>query len=102
MASNYSRGRAFEYRVRDRLYADGAVYVMRAAQSRGSADLVALFPKDHFDNLPVVWLVQCKRGTARMNPDERQRLIRIGVDTGASTYLAEPGENGRGVKFTHI
>lgn len=46
MATNYQRGRAFEYRTRDRLYKDGAVYVMRAAQSKGLADLLALFPQE--------------------------------------------------------
>ena len=38
---NYKRGREFEYKTRDHLINEmGAVYVMRAAQSKGAADLI--------------------------------------------------------------
>jgi hypothetical protein len=48
--TNYQRGRAFEYRARDKALKLGAVYVMRAASSKGAADLIAVFPP------PASWL----------------------------------------------
>lgn len=68
VASNYSRGARFEYRVRDALIALGYI-VIRAAGSHGIADLVAL----HRHRL---LLVQCKRnGTCP--PAEREELERL-------------------------
>lgn len=43
MPTNYQRGRAFEYRARDALLKRGAAFVIRAAQSKGAADLAAFF-----------------------------------------------------------
>ena len=52
--SNYTRGRALEYRVRDHLLRElGAVYVIRAAGSKTRADLAAFFHSE-------VWLVQAR------------------------------------------
>ena len=45
MPTNYQRGRQFEYRTRNKLIDMGAVYVMRAAQSKGKVDLLALWPE---------------------------------------------------------
>ena len=50
--TNYSIGRAFEYRVKKYLEKEGFV-VFRSAGSHSPADLVAL-------KLGEVWLVQCK------------------------------------------
>lgn len=107
MATNYSRGRAFEYKARDALLKRGAVYVMRAAQSKGKVDLLTLWPGDDplnegevFPNRP--WLVQCKTGTARMSPADREALKEIAAQTGAIPVLAQPGKNGRGVQFINL
>jgi hypothetical protein len=51
VATNYQRGRAFEYRTRDKLLKKGAVYVMRAAQSKGKVDLLALWPHEPYASL---------------------------------------------------
>lgn len=113
MATNYSRGRAFEYRTRDKLMKRGAAYVMRAAQSKGAADLIALWPKwtkinDPSGNLvpcsvmAPAWLVQCKRGVGRITPAERVVLQQLAAVTGAIPVQALPGKNGRGVVFTDL
>ena len=104
MATNYQKGRAFEYRTRNRLLKDGAVYVMRAAQSKGKADLIALWPAHHGGKTgySVVWLVQCKTGSARMSKAEKQEFYELAWNTGASPMLAEPGPNNRGVVFTRL
>jgi len=53
----YVKGRAFEYRVRDRLVEDGW-FVVRAAGSKGVADLVAIKPSEYFPHNPEVALIQ--------------------------------------------
>lgn len=99
--TNYQRGRTFEYRVRDDLYhKHDAVYVMRAAQSKGLADLIALFPRD--TNAHNVWLVQCKTGTAKMPLAERFALADMARECGAIAMLAQPGPRNRGVTYTHL
>ena len=77
---NYKRGREFEYKTRDHLINEmGAVYVMRAAQSKGAADLIALFTGNGKVNYPGarVYLVQCKRDgklpRATLDPGEGDR-----------------------------
>jgi Holliday junction resolvase len=100
MATNYQRGRAFEYRTRDKLYEQGAEYVMRAAQSKGKVDLIALFP-ELGECIPHVWIVQCKRD-GRLSVSERSALLDIAQDTGAQPYLAKTGKNGRGVVFQRL
>jgi len=103
MASNYSRGRAFEYRTRDKLLKMGAVYVMRAAQSKGAADLLALWSPDWWRTAEApVWAIQCKRGTGRLAPTERDTLLDLAERTGAVPVLAKTGANGRGVVFTDL
>lgn len=110
MATNYQRGRAFEYRARDRLYKEGAVFVMRAAQSKGKADLIALWPSTANiwlggERTPLpgqVQLVQCKTGSARMSKADKRELLELAQRAGAKAVLAEPGPKGRGVVFTTI
>ena len=97
MPTNYEVGRRFEYRVRDRLYKDGAVYVIRAAQSKGAVDLCAFWPKDMLAN---PYFCQCKTGSARMSSEDKARLVDLATQTGCVPILAEPGPKGRGVKFT--
>jgi hypothetical protein len=102
VTTNYQRGRAFEYRTRDKLYKMGAVYVMRAAQSKGAADLIALFPAHPVYEWPRVWLVQCKRGTGRISPAEREILKNLAREAGVVPVQALPGPKGRGVVFTDL
>ena len=109
MATNYQRGRAFEYRVRDKLKKDGAVYVLRAAQSKGIVDLLALFPpaarctecamKGLFQ--PVIWLVQAKRD-GRLPAHEEIELRAVAEAAGAVPVLAQTGPKGRGVQFVFL
>ncbi len=56
MATNYTRGRAFEYRTKALLESLG-YYVIRSAGSKGIADLVAIGDT-------VAAFVQCKRSGA--------------------------------------
>jgi Holliday junction resolvase len=103
IATNYERGRAFEYRTRDALTKKGAVYVMRAAGSHTKADLVAFFETapGHFWKPEPAWLVQCKRD-GRLPEADRTELVDIARRTGAKAYLAAAGKNGRGVTFTRL
>lgn len=86
------------------MYRRGAVFVMRAAQSKGIADLVALWPQTwpetHITLRP--WLVQCKMGSARMKLAEVELLKETARACGAVAVLAEPGPKNRGVKFTNL
>lgn len=106
MATNYQRGRAFEYRTRNALLRRGAVYVMRAAQSKGLADLAVFWPTGPPLDVPPVyirpWLVQCKTGSARMKVHEINALQDAANACGAVPVLAEPGPKNRGVKFTNL
>lgn len=107
MATNYQRGRAFEYRTRDKLKKDGAVYVMRAAQSKGIADLLVLWPWNDYtcpdcgSGLEEPWLVQCKRD-GRLPAREEIELVSVAEAAGAKAVLAKTGKNGRGVEFIHL
>jgi len=106
MATNYQRGRAFEYRTRDALVKEfGAAYVMRAAQSKGVFDLAAFFgwvnPGTVNETEPQVWLVQCKRD-GRLSAAERERCIELAQECGVPAYLAKAGPKGRGVIFERL
>ena len=76
---NYVAGRRAEYEARDILLSEGYA-VMRAAGSKGAADLVGVKPvSDTFYGgkwtpfLEVLW-VSCKRGTGRADAAQRDRL----------------------------
>jgi Holliday junction resolvase len=100
VATNYERGRAFEYRVRDELYKRGVVAVVRSAGSKTKVDLVALWPFDWKGDAHV-YLVQCKRD-GKLPTAEREELLRIASETGTHPYHAHTGPNGRGVVLTPI
>lgn len=72
---------------------------MRAAQSKGAADLAAFWPVMW---VRPKWIVQCKTGTARMSKQAKKDFVALALDTGTLAVLAEPGTNGRGVKFTDL
>lgn len=115
MATNYQRGRQFEYRARDKALKRGAAYVMRAASSKGAADLIVLWPAwdDVYDGdrsgepLRIVkrarrpWLVQCKRD-GKLPKAEREELLRLSEETGAIPVLARVPKAGRGVEFIDL
>lgn len=104
MATNYERGRAFEYRVRDALNLRGAVAVVRSAGSKTKIDLVALFPildTPLYEGDMEVWIVQCKRD-GKLPAAERDELLRIAELTGVVPYHAHTKANGKGVEFTRI
>lgn len=105
MATNYQRGRQFEYRARDKALKLGASYVMRAASSKGAADLIVLWPrpwrKDTPNYVSPVWLVQAKRD-GKLPKAEREELLRLADETGALPVLARVPQSGRGVEFIDI
>lgn len=75
---------------------------MRAASSKGAADLIALWPACCGENpRPRTWMVQAKRD-GRLPRAEREQLIEIARDAGAEAVLAKVGPNGRGVEFVHL
>ena len=91
MATRYSRGRQFEYRVRDDLRERGCL-VVRAAGSKGKVDLLAVLPLT--DSSPgEILLVQCK-ATGWGTPSERAELCRLAEVYGATAILASKGEPG--------
>ena len=89
MATNYARGRAFEYRVRD-YYKKKGWYVVRSAGSKTITDLIAI-GKDG-----TVHFIQCKK--------DRKIPTRELIDLleQSMTYKAVPvvaGQNGRKIKL---
>lgn len=104
MTTNYERGRAFEYRTRDKLYERGAVYVARSAGSHTKVDLVAFFPSVDSPSGPSrtrVWLVQCKRD-GRLPAAEREALVNIARATGVEAILAKRGEKRGTIEFEFL
>ena len=70
----YYRGRAFEYRCMKWLKAKG-YFVLRAPQSKGIADLVAIKPG-------LVLLIQCKN-RPHLPEDEQSSLVELAHSVGA-------------------
>jgi Holliday junction resolvase len=86
MTTNYNRGRAFEWKVRDDLRASG-YEVFRSAGSRSPVDLAAL-TKGH------TLLVQCKRDGV-ISPLERVSLAALAQRVGAKAVVADSPERGK-------
>jgi Holliday junction resolvase len=63
--SNYTRGRAREYRIKKKLLMEGALWVVRSYGSHGLFDLTAVFPD-------CVRLIQVKK--KYIHPRERRAL----------------------------
>lgn len=95
MATNYERGRQFEYRVRDKLKSMGALEVIRAAGSHTVVDIVALFP------FGVTRLVQCKRDR-RLSKSERERILSLASGAHVTAWLAYQGARGEGVMLERL
>jgi Holliday junction resolvase len=94
--SGYSEGRKLEYAAAAILWADG-YWVIRAAGSKGSADIVALKRGEAL-------FVQCKR-SGTMGPGERNSLIGLarqldGVPVCA--LWAKEGRAARTVEFRQL
>lgn len=97
--SNYVRGRAFEYRVRDDLRKRGYV-VIRSAQSKGSADLVAIRQSTSDPSMSHwILLVQCKLSTGAVAPKEWNALYGLAGQAGAVPVLAVAGGPGNPKKY---
>jgi Holliday junction resolvase len=77
--SNYKRGRNFEYEVRDYYRALG-YYVVRSANSKGLADLVALKKGE-------VLLIQCKLN-GLIGSKERKEFVELAEKVGAKPIIA--------------
>ncbi|MCX4095340.1 hypothetical protein [Nocardia sp. alder85J] len=77
--TQYQRGRAFEWQLRDALRADG-YQVYRCAGSRSPVDLLALKPNQ------IVY-VQAKRD-GRISPADRATLLDAAVEIGALAIVA--------------
>jgi Holliday junction resolvase len=96
--NNYARGRAFEYRCRNELRAKGYT-VIRSAQSKGCADLVALTAGVHAraGEYPesVVLLVQCKLGAGAVAPGEWNALYLTAEAAGAIPVIVLAGGRGQ-------
>lgn|SRR5215216_243486 len=78
--TNYRNGRAYEYLIRDALEADGYSCI-RAAGSKGKADLIALKPGE-------ILLVQVKRTNPQLTPLERAGLLELARITGGRPIVA--------------
>lgn len=91
-SSQYTLGRSFEYSVRNLLRKHG-YFVVRSAQSKGEADLVALASGS-------VLLVQCKRGGS-IPKSERDELFQLAQRIGADAILADR-KTGRGVNLVRL
>jgi hypothetical protein len=85
---------------------------MRAAQSKGIADLLVLWPREGliaqsgpFQYGEPPWLIQAKysiKGGGYLPGREEIELIALAELTGALPVFARPGKNGRGVEFINL
>ena len=82
--STATTGRAREWKVRDHLTTHGWRIIMRAAGSKGSADLLMV----HHIHGPA--LIQVGGTHKTLGPNERARLIADADDCGALALLATP------------
>lgn len=80
--STATSGRAREYRVRDHLTRRGWRLVMRAAGSKGSADLAMVHPTHGLA------LIQVGTATKRLGPADRARFLVDATDCGALALVA--------------
>jgi hypothetical protein len=78
---------------------------MRAAQSKGIADLLVLWPVDRRMMLERPWLVQCKysvNGGGRLPAYEEIELVALAHLTGSVPVLARPLKGKRGMEFINL
>lgn len=86
--STATSGRAREHRVRDHLIRNGWTYIMRAAGSKGPADLLLA----HLEHGPA--LVQVGTASKRLGPADRARFLHAAELCNALPLLAtvHPGQ----------
>lgn len=82
VVSNYSNGRAREYKVRNHLATLGWLPIMRASSSKGAADL--LMGHELYGGA----LIQVGSKTKTLGPADRRRLVRAADLIGALAILA--------------
>ena len=99
MSTAYVRGRAFEYRVRRHLESCGYL-VIRSAQSKGIADLVAVKRKPRSNT--AVLLVQCKLSKGSCGHAEWNALLQAAVDHGALPILADQVRSRSPLRYREI
>ena len=87
--SGYSDGRKLEYAAAAILLTDG-YWVIRAAGSKGLADIVALKRGENV-------FVQCKR-SGTMGPDERRSLVALAELIGGVAVCARWAKQGRAAR----
>jgi Holliday junction resolvase len=92
--SRYTRGRDFEYQVRDD-FKDHAALVVRSAGSKGVADLVVL--RANRKRYADVALIQCKAGRTISNK-ESKALAEVAKDAAATAVVALK-ENGNAMYY---
>ena len=100
---SYSRGRRFEYRVRDWLKAHGFELVIRSAGSKTPWDIVALRQGVGDPWQAQVWLVQCK-GDGKPGPAVMRKL-RAAILRGLRNvqhFVVYPGPGGRGLNWEEL
>lgn len=83
--STATAGRAREYKVRDEMIAGGWELVMRAAASKGCADLAMVSP------LYGLALVQVGTASKSIGPADRERFVRAANLCSALPILAVAG-----------
>lgn len=88
--STASSGRRREYQVRDHLIEHGFAFIMRAAASKGSGDLLMGHP------FTGALLVQVGTESKQLGPDARNRFVGdadlIGATPVLATVIAQPGK----------
>ena len=88
--TRYQAGTKFEYKVRDALKAQGAIYVCRSAGSKGPVDLIAFYG---WNSVRSSAFVQAKRD-GRISRADRWALIELAQQCGAEPVLAKAGPRG--------
>ena len=89
--TQYSRGRDFEWKVRDDLKEKG-YHVIRSAGSKTKVDLVASGNR-------TVYFIQCKLET--ISGKEKGELYRISTEAGAEPVIASRTKDGRRYAITY-
>jgi hypothetical protein len=98
--SGYSDGRKLEYAAQHDLEADG-YWVIRAAGSKGHADLVAIKPGSVLGMASETLFVQCKLSGA-MTPGERHSLTALAAQLGGTAVCARWAKNGRAARHVEF
>lgn len=95
MCKNYLKGRTFEYRVRDFLQ-QKSYFVTRSPRSKGVADLVAIRKGE-------ILLIQCKVTNHFKSSSEKNELLKVSQEIGATPILAGRSSEWRSpMIFTNI